>query len=303
MGLFGGGNSKRTTVNEDNRIIYDQSGSTFDNSVDRSRSYEDNSYSDTSRSYEDNSYSDTSRHFTDESYTDTSSHYSDESYSDSSTAIDNADNSYTDTSSHYSDESYTDTSSHFTDESYTDTSTHNMGQYSGNSGSLVITDGGAFETVQSTVQDLSGMGGLALETLGKTADKSMEQAAINNSLMRDVAASALSEYSDLSSNAIDGISSTASNSMQASSSNVEQMRLLASSALQRVSDSAAVAVSSSNMANRASLDASTKLMTTVSANGNDLLIDGVVKIAKYVGLGAGALVTGLVVIKVIGGKK
>jgi hypothetical protein len=91
--------------------------------------------------------------------------------------------------------------------------------------------------------------------------------------------------------------------MKASSSNVEQMRLLASSALQRVSDSAAVAVSSSNMANRASLDASTKLMTTVSANGNDLLIDGVVKIAKYVGLGAGAFAIGLVVIKVIGGKK
>jgi hypothetical protein len=265
MGLFGGGNSKRTTVNEDNRIIYDQSGSTFDNSVDRSRSYEDNSYSDTSR------------HFTDESYTNESRNYSDESYNDSS--------------------------SHYSDESYADSSIDNLGDNAGNSGTINITDGGAFETVQSTVQDLSGMGGLALETLGKTADKSIEQAAINNSLMRDVAASALSEYSDLSSNAIDGISSTASNSMQASSSNVEQMRLLASSALQRVSDSAAVAVSSSNTANRASLDASTKLMTTVSANGNDLLIDGVVKIAKYVGLGAGALVTGLVVIKVIGGKK
>jgi hypothetical protein len=289
MGLFGGGNSKRTTVNEDNRIIYDQSGSTFDNSVDRSRSYEDNSYSDTSRSYEDNSYSDTSRHFTDESYTNESRNYSDESYNDSS--IDNTDNSYTDTSSHYS------------DESYSDSSIDNLGDNAGNSGTINITDGGAFETVQIAVQDLSGMGGLALETLGKTADKSMEHAAINNSLMRDVAASALSEYSDLSSNAIDGISSTASNSMKASSSNVEQMRLLASSALQRVSDSAAVAVSSSNAANRASLDASTKLMTTVSANGNDLLIDGVVKIAKYVGLGAGALVTGLVVIKVIGGKK
>jgi hypothetical protein len=289
MGLFGGGNSKRTTTNVDNRTINDLSGSSFDESVDRSRHYTDESYSDTSSHFTDESYSDTSSHFTDESYSDTSSHFTDESYTDNS--IDNTDNSYTDTSSH------------FTDESYTDTSTHNMGQYSGNSGSLVITDGGAFETVQSAVQDLSGMGGLALETLGKTADKSIEQAAINNSLMRDVAASALSEYSDLSSNAIDGISSTASNSMQASSSNVEQMRLLASSALQRVSDSAAVAVSSSNTANRASLDASTKLMTTVSANGNDLLIDGVVKIAKYVGLGAGALVTGLVVIKVIGGKK
>jgi hypothetical protein len=257
--------SKTSTVNEDNRVINDQSGSTFDNSVDRSRSYEDNSYSDTSRSFEDNSYSDTSRHFTDESYTNESRNYSDESYSDSS--IDN------------------------------------LGDNAGNSGTINITDGGAFETVQIAVQDLSGMGGLALETLGKTADKSMEHAAINNSLMRDVAASALSEYSDLSSNAIDGISSTASNSMKASSSNVEQMRLLASSALQRVSDSAAVAVSSSNTANRASLDASTKLMTTVSANGNDLLIDGVVKIAKYVGLGAGAFAIGLVVIKVIGGKK
>jgi len=32
MGLFGGGNSKRTTVNEDNRIINDFGGATWDNS-------------------------------------------------------------------------------------------------------------------------------------------------------------------------------------------------------------------------------------------------------------------------------
>jgi hypothetical protein len=49
MGLFGGGNSKNTTINEDNRTVYDQSGSTFDNSVDNSvhssySSSDDNSF-------------------------------------------------------------------------------------------------------------------------------------------------------------------------------------------------------------------------------------------------------------------
>lgn len=34
MGLFSGGNSKSTTVNEDNRTIEDYTGSSFDNSID-----------------------------------------------------------------------------------------------------------------------------------------------------------------------------------------------------------------------------------------------------------------------------
>lgn len=262
---MGWGSSKRTTVNEDNRVINDLSGSTFDNSVDRSRSYEDNSYSDTST------------HFTDESYTDTSTHYNDESYLDTST--------------------------HYNDESYLDSSIDNSGDNAGNSGTINITDGGAFDLVESVTSEFVGMGNFSLETMGKTAELSMEQSGINSGLMRDVANNALSEYTALSANSIGAIEAVTTASIAGSNDNVNQMKELTLSALQQMSAQSATAVSSSNRANRDALAASTKLMTTVSANGNDLLIDGVVNIAKYAGVGLASLVVGLVVVKVIGGNK
>ena len=218
-------------------------------------------------------------------------------------SIDNSttDNSYTDTSRHYTDESYTDKS--YNDESYSDSSTDNSGDNAGNSGSIVITDGGAFDLVESVVSDFVSMGVISLETMGKTAELSMEQSSLNSGLMRDVANHALSEYASLSDDSIGAIEAVSNASIAGAQSNVDQMKQLTLSALQEMSAQSSVAISSSSMANRDALAASTKLMTTVSTNGNDLLIDGVVNIAKYAGFGVGALVLGLVVIKVIGGKK
>lgn len=235
MGLFSK-KSNRTTVNEDNRIINDLSGSTFDNSVDSSQSYEDSSYKDNSQ------------HFTD--------------------------NGYSDSSQSYEDSSYSDTSQHFTDESYTDSSTTMSGEYAGNTGSIQITDGGAFTTVDNAVSEFvslgqSAIGGMtsttsmSLSTMGKTAETSMQQATMNSELMRDVAAKALEE----------------------------------------MSDQAASTVSASTQANREALASSQKLMTTISADGNDLLIDGVVKVAKYGVIGFGVIATVFTVAKIAGGNK
>jgi len=246
MGLFGGSKSKKTIINEDNRVINDMSGSTFDNSVDNSVT--DNSYTDnsTTTSFEDNSYHDSSTNFEDNSYSDSSTSFEDNSYSDSSTS--------------------------FTDESYHDSSI--SGTYAGNTGSITITDGGAFTTVQNAVSDLVSMGKeslvsmsntstISLANMGKVAEKSMEQATLNNQLMRDIT----------------------------------------QTALQEMSDQASTTVSASTLANKEALAATSKLMTTVSANGNDLLIDGVVNIVKYGAMGVGGLGAVYLVFKFIGGNK
>lgn len=295
MGLFS--KSKRTTINEDNRTVYDMSGSTFDNRVDNS----DNSYTDRSRT--DNSYTDFSR----------------------------TDNSYTDTSSSFTDNSYLDTSTSYTDNSYLDTSTTNSGQYAGNSGTINITDGGAFVTVQNAVSDLTNMGNnafqmghLALETMGKTADTALAQSSINNEMMRDVATNALSEYGQMadaafteygdiadsafseygnvSSGAISAIENTAYSSMEGSKDMVRSMRELTAHALDQMTSQSANVVSASTQANREALAASTGLMQTISSDGNDLLVDGVVQIVKYIGGGLAVAVVGYAALKMVGGK-
>jgi hypothetical protein len=282
MGLFGGSKSTRTTQNIDNRTVLDQSGSTFDHSVDSSTT--DNSYTDASQNFADNSYTDNSLTVdaSDNSYSDSST--SDSSYHDSSSFADSNDytdsssfadsNDYTDSSSFTDSNDYTDSSSSFTDNSYLDTSSVIDGEYAGNTGSIQITDGGAFTTVDNAVSKLVSLGqsaiagmnstaSISLATMGKTADTSMQQASLNNEMMRD----------------------------------------LTTTALEQMSEQAASTVSSSTMANRDALNASSKLMTTISANGNDLLIDGVVNIAKYGAIGLGVLGFGFLLTKLAGGNK
>lgn len=266
MGLFSGGNSKKTTHNTDSRTINDNSGSTFDNSVNT----DDNSYHDSSTSYEDNSYRDNST--------------TDNSYHDSSRA--------------------------YEDNSYRDNSVENSGDFANNTGSVHITDGGAFEVVGNAVSDLVGMAGdsftlsqFSVETMGKTSTVALEQATMNNELMKDLSSTALVEFSDLSSNAMSSLESTAITSIESSQDNVEAMKSLADSAMANLAGQSASAISAAANANRDALEQASGVMKTVATNGNDLLVDGVVKIAKYIGIGLGVGVVGYGAIKLAGGKK
>lgn len=223
---MGWGSSKRTTINEDNRTINDLSGSTFDNSVDSSQSFEDKSYNDESFNYEDSSYK---------------------------------------------------------DESIT-----NDGYLSGNSGSIQVLDGGAIEMAKNAVSDAVSLSKESLNTANH----------------------AINQNTYLSSNALASMGKTAGLSMQQSQMNVEIMRDTTANALIEMSgvvgdmkDQAQSTVNSSILANKQNLEGTQKLMTTISANGNDLLVDGVVSVAKYGAIGLGSLALGFVVVKLIGAKK
>ncbi len=269
MGIFSK-KSKRTTNNIDNRTVYDMSGSTFDNSVDSSVT--DNSYTDNSVNFEDNSYTDNSQNFEDNSYL------------DSSIAID--------------------------------------GEYANNSGSIQITDGGAFEVVGNAVSDLVYMGDRAfqmgevsLDTLGKTANLALEKSSANQELMKDLATGALSKYQDIANRAYGAIEGTVGmtlstvdtavdNYMTQTAVNQQLMSDATRLALEDVSENSNKGIEAIRKANTDSLATTQKLMTTISQNGNDLLIDAVVNIAKWggVGLGSMALMYGVVKIIKSGGK-
>jgi hypothetical protein len=231
MGLFS--SSKRSTTNEDNRIINDMSGSTFDNSVDSSQTY----------SYEDSSYQDSSS--TDNSYTDNSMIFEDNSYNDSS--ID--------------------------------------GDFNGNTGTVNVLDGGAISEAF---------------TLGKhaltTASDTMRDASLLSARSIEATEFAMTQNTILSGNAMGVMAKTAESSMLYSQMNSAIVKDTATTALEKMSENvfqmkeqAASTVASATSANQKALETTTKLMTTMNQNGNDLLIDGVVNIAKYMGLGIGTL--------------
>jgi hypothetical protein len=266
----------------------------------------DNSYNDASSSVDDNSYNDASSSVDDNSYNDASSN--DNSYSDASSN----DNSYSDSSSNdhsYNDASYTDngfndSSQLFEDNSYIDSSVD--GVNAGNSGSIQIIDGGAFEMAQNAVSDVLSFGrdslafgkssldsvnnainqntivsGNALAQMGKTAELSMYKAQATNELMRDTATTALQEMSFV----VDDIKEQSIETVQVSA-NANQNALAATVG-----------------ANNKALEATQKLMTTISANGNDLLIDGVVSVVKWLGLGVGVVGVSFVAVSALRGQK
>ena len=288
MGLFGGGNSKKTTNNVDNRVVNDYANASIDNSTDNSQV--DNSYHDSSQSYEDNSYRDNSRS------------YEDNSYRDNSTSLDYEDSSYRDNSITLENE--------YEDNSYHDSSTSINGEYAGNSGSIVITDSGAFNTVSNSVSQLVALGNRAfqsneitVEALGRTANEAIDKANLNSELMKDITGSALSQYNALTSNANGTISKALTDSLTTinnvvdkgldqGSKNQELMRDVTQRALMEVSEG-----------NKDALLSTQKLMTSISTNGNDLLIDGVVKVVKYVGGGLAVFGLGFMAFRAIGSSK
>ena len=225
-----------------------------------------------------------------------------EDYSSTDNSMSYEDNIYLDTSS--TDNSYTDNSMSYEDNSYLDTSVD--GDYNGNSGTINLLDGGAIEMAGEALAQAAGLGRAALDSSNMAIAEAMTLGV--ESL--DTANHAIDQNSLVSGNAMELMGKAADSSMMYSQMSNEIIRDTSMNALEQMSyvvdsmrQQAQSTVLSSTSANQKALETTAKLMTTVSSNGNDLLIDGVVNIAKYAALGLGSLGLVFGIVKLVGGKK
>ena len=142
MGLFGGGNSKRTTSNNDNRTINDNSGQEIDNSI----------YQDTDNSVYQEIYEDTDNSVYQEIYEETDNSVYQDIYEETDNSI-------------YQD---IDNSNY---QRFDDSLT---GDYNNNTGSIAITDGGAFALADSVAQSNAYLTDTAMNLAGSVSNFALQ---------------------------------------------------------------------------------------------------------------------------------